>query len=259
VDDAGAKKVVVALGFGNVEPGRTTFGLDTTAQDRDVRSGNGGVVVYDGPNTRVITEFTRPAIAVGTFLGEDPPASGSFDFVLPTAAEPAVKQKITGLASVTARYVDDGGVPKLALMIAESTGVYEIVQSDPIAAPDDWVVRWMLPREAYVAMRRPRDTAAPYTLADISSNASTFRPMYARRLDSGEVLIVNGFVGTTLGNVAFNGEVALVDGRFGGVGNEPGYDLTRPNLGFNSLSIKFELPPVQGVRGLIRPVFAERQ
>jgi hypothetical protein len=57
----------------------------------------------------------------------------------------------------------------------------------------------------------------------------------------------------------FFGEVSLIDGRAGGAGNTPGYDVTRPNLGFNSLSVVYELPPVQGIRGITRPVYAERQ
>jgi hypothetical protein len=116
----------------------------------------------------------------------------------------------------------------------------------------------MLPMEAYVGMRRPR-AAGPYTVAQIGDNPLRFQPRYARRLDSGEVLIVNSFLGRLWNGSNFAGEVALFDGRIGGSGDSPGYDVTRPNLGFNSLSVIYELPPVQGIRGITRPVYAERQ
>jgi len=120
----------------------------------------------------------------------------------------------------------------------------------------------MLPKEAYVSMRRPR-TAGPFTTGDLASNPAQFRPTYARRLESGDVLIVNNYFGTKFAsNSEFNGEVVLIDGSFanGGTGPlDPGFGVNRPNLGFTSISVKFELPPVSGTRGLVSPVFAERQ
>ena len=145
----------------------------------------------------------------------------------------------------------------MAVMVSESSGVYELIQPN-LANPDQWVVNWMLPTEAYRGVRRPR-TAGPYSAAQLNGNALQFRPMYSRRLDSGEVLIVNGYVGRTFNGSTFNGEIALFDGRILGTGNEPGYDVLRTNLGFNSLSIKYELPPVLGIRGIMRPVYAERR
>jgi hypothetical protein len=256
VEVGGTRRTVVALGFGNLEPGRATLGLDTTGQQLDASSGGGGVVLYDGQDSVLITEFVRPAIPQSSYLGETAPGSGLYDFLLPTIAQPSVRQKLVGLRSASLRYVDVGGTLRLAVMVAESTGVYELVE-DP-GNPGQWIVRWMLPTEAYVGMRRPR-AAGPYSLSDLRNNPTSLRPMYARRLDSGDVLVVNGFVGRRFDNARFNGEVVLVDGSFGGTGNEPGYLVGRPNLGFNALSIKFELPPVQGVREIIAPVFAERQ
>lgn len=254
------KHNIVALGFGNIEPGSASIGLDPTNQQIDRASGYGGVVLYDGANSTVIREFQRPAIPMNTFLGETPPNSGNFDFVLPVADQPARMQKLIGIRSVSVRYVDWQGGLALSVMITDATGIYELVQ-DTTQASKPWVARWMLPIEAYVGMRHPRG-AAPYNLLGMSQNPHGFRPMYASRLDSGEVLVVNGFIGTRFDNTDFNGEVLLVDGTFANGGTlteDPGYSLARPNLGFNRLSVKFELPPTQGVRGIVSPVFAQRQ
>lgn len=248
---------VYAFGFGNVEPGKVTFGLDSTGQDTDASTGFGGVVVYDGSQTKVITEFNVPAINANTFLGEFPAGSGTYNFNLPVNNRAATVQKLVGLNSVSLRYVDDGAGPTLAVMVTTAGGVYELTET----GPGVWSVRWMLPREAFVGMRRPR-TAGPFTTLQLDDNPSSFRPTYARRLDSGEVLIVNGYYGTYIGGAAFNGEVLLVDGGFAAAGaaiGQPGYNPARPNLGFTALSVKFELPPIQGIRGLVRPVFADRQ
>jgi len=252
--------VAVALGFGNVEPGQVTFGLDGTGQQIDRNSGNGGVVIYDGTQTLVITEFSRPAITANAFLNL---VGGVYTFSSP--AQPQRQQKITGLNSVTLRYVDDGAGPQLAVMITEASGVYELAQPNPVAQPNVWAVRWMLPTEAYRGIRRPRDAndkpgaVAPLTANDLANNAVGFRPAYARRLDSNDVLIVNRYFGETFNRTAFNGEIFVVDGGFGGTGAQPGYDLNRYNIGFNSLSVKFELPPVQGIRGIANPLFAETE
>lgn len=244
---------VYAFGFGNVEPGRVTFGLDSTGQDTDSNTGFGGVILYDGNQTKVITEFEVPPINANTYLGEFPAGSGNYAFNLPTNPRPATIQRMAGLNSVTLKYAGTD----LTVMVTTAGGVYELYES----SPGVWSVRWMLPREAYVGMRRPR-TAGPFTATQLNNNPSSLRPMFARRLDSGEVLVVNGYYGTKIGGSAFEGEVFLVDGSFGdptfSIGR-PGYHIGRPNLGFTALSVKFELPPVQGIRGIIKPVFAERQ
>ena len=165
-----------------------------------------------------------------------------------------------GLNSVSVRYEDWNGQLVLAVMVSDSTGVYELVQ-DTNQAGSPWVVRWMLPIEAYTGMRHPRGNG-PYSLGDMASKPRGFRPMYAERLDSGEVLVVNGYSGKRIDGTDFQGEVVLVDGSAADsntLADDPGYSLNRPNLGFNRLSVKFEVPPVQGVRGIIAPVFAIRQ
>jgi len=172
-------------------------------------------------------------------------------------------KKMAGLTSVTLRYATIGGNDQLTVMVTDATGVYEIFQPDPVGTPDFWRVGWMLPNQAYIGMRRPRDGAeSPTPIADISTgqlgnNPQQFRPFYARRLDSGDVLIVNGYAGSTRTGALYNGEVVVVDGNVPIAPNMPGYSTGRYNLGFSSLSVKFELPPVQGIRGISNPVFAE--
>ncbi|MBS1712860.1 MAG: DUF4159 domain-containing protein [Armatimonadetes bacterium] len=256
-DVGGVRHNVIAFGFGNVEPGKMSLGLDSNGLDPDRSSGYGGIVLYDGPNSAVIREFKRPAILAGTYLAENPPGSGSFSYSWPTVDQPERTQKLVGLSSVTLRYVDVAGALRLSAMVTDSTGVYELVQDNS----GTWVVRWMMPIEAYTGMRHPRG-AGPFTQAQLGDNPRGFRPTYAKRLDSGEVLLVNGYSGTLLSGATFQGEVVLVDGTFadGATQTEdPGYALNRRNLGFNRLSVKFELPPVQGARGVVAPVFAARQ
>ncbi|MBS1708876.1 MAG: hypothetical protein JSS65_09170 [Armatimonadetes bacterium] len=256
------RHTVFAFGFGNIQPGKVTVGLDSTGQDVDLRNGFGGIILYDGPNTEVIKQFEIPAIPAGTFLGENPPGSGSYAFNLPVTNRPVKVEQFAGLRSTTVRYVDVGGTPTIAVMVTTSSGVYEIIKDTSNPSNPVWRARWMLPREAYAAMRRPR-TAGPYVTTDLLGNPAGFRPTYARRLESGDVLIVNNYFGTYFGNTSeFNGEVLLVDGSFatGSTGPlDPGYGVGRLNLGFTAISVKFDLPPVSGTRGLVSPVFAERQ
>ena len=165
-----------------------------------------------------------------------------------------------GLSSATVRYVDVNGSPALSVMVADVTGVYELVQ-DTNQPGNPWVVRWMLPTEAYVGMRHPRGPG-PFNTLGMGQNPRGFRAMYAKRLDSGEVLVVNGYSGRLINDSEFTGEIVLLDGTFADVNTQledPGYSLGRLNAGFNRLSVKFEVPPVQGARGIIAPVFAHRQ
>lgn len=258
VDDGlGNRTRTFALGFGNVEPGRATFGLDPSPQDLDSSSGYGGVVILDDNNTQVITKFSVPAVSAGAYLEETAPGSGVYDNISSLkAAQP--DHKIAGMRSVSVRYINTALYgPRLAVMITEATGIYEIVQAD-LSDPDSWVVNWMLTNDAYVGMRRP-NTAAPYNLSDIADNPMRLQAQYARRLDSGEVLVVNGYLGETRGGSPFTGEVFLLDGIVGMPGLVQGYDPTLINIGFDSLSIVYELPPVVGIRPIVRPVYAERQ
>ncbi|MDK3156934.1 DUF4159 domain-containing protein [Kamptonema cortianum] len=272
---AGGGRTAVAFAFNNVEPSLKTFGLDSNplSSAGDNPMGYGGVVIFDGAQTEVITQFDIPSIPANSFIGQIGP--NSFAFSLPVANEPARVHKISGIRSVTMRYIQETTAAplELAVMVSLDSGVYELVKRTSLVNPANtaWVVRWMLPREAYAGMRRAR-TSVPsvrFNQTGFLGNPNGFKPMHARRLDSGDVLIVNGHTGTK--NIPsggarfaveeFYGEIFIADGTFSSSPNPnvPGYGVGRANLGFCSLSVLFELPPVQGTRGIINPVFAERQ
>lgn len=252
---------VTAFGFGITEPGPSTVGLDSPNAQAFGATGSGGVVIYNGPDTVLLTSFSKPAIPANAYLMND---SGTWRFMSP--ALPQVQQKVSGLTSVTLRREIVGGSAQLHVMICDNTGVYELVQTNPTGpTPADrsqWAVRWMLPVEAYTFMRRNTliNPSLGYAPGDLTNNPLGFRPMHAQRLASGEILVVNGYLGRTFGpsSQEFQGEVVLLEGRYGDA-IIPGYNTAAPNLGFNSLSVRYELPPVVGVRGLIRPIFAARQ
>ncbi|HRF60416.1 MAG TPA: hypothetical protein PLH94_10965 [Fimbriimonadaceae bacterium] len=250
LDNNGNSRPIFAFGFGNFEPGRTSFGLDTPGNPQvDIASGLGGIVLLDpaGSTTELITQIEVPAIPVNAFYVD---SAGTFS----SPARAARTQKIAGLSSVTIRYVDQNGTPALAVMFTDATGVYEVIDTNPNPTQSTWTVRWMLPNEAGRVIRR-NGAQVPSG----SQNAQFFRATFARRLDSGDVIVVNGYYGRTRNNLPFAGEVVLLDGDFGGANNEPGFGLGKVNLGFNSLSVKFELPPVTGTRPLSVPVFADRK
>lgn len=248
-DGSGGVKPVLAFGFGNFEPGRAGFGLDTTFQQADMSSGFGGIVIYDPlySSTNVITQIEIPAIAQNIFWNES-----NASFTAPARTQRV--QKINGLSSVTLGYVDTNNGPQLSVLYTDNYGAYEVIPGTTPAGP--WQVRWMLPAECFKVMKRDQFNNPN------GSNPIDARLTYARRLDSGEVMVVNGYYGRRR-NPAFTnpyrGEVALIDGTFGGGPNEPGYDLNKVNLGFNSLSIVAELPPINGARTLSVPVFADRR
>lgn len=256
VDVGGSVRTAYAMGFNNVQPAVKTFGLDTNPDARsDNPAGYGGVVIYDGPQTKVISEITVPALPANVLMGLNT-GTGLFEFNLPARSERILN--VSGLTSVSVRYVDFGSGPVLTAMLSTDRGVFEVAES----SPGVWQVIWMLPVETYEFIRRPLNgSITAYTLGMLGNNPEGYRPMHARRLDSGDVLIVNGYAGTRKNNEPFAGEVIVVDGSIGFDPDPlvPSYAINRPNLGFNALSILFELPPVQGIRGISRPVFAERQ
>lgn len=252
----GGGRYVYAAGIGSIRPTRVDLGLDspTATSIRTTDRGRGGIVIIDGGNTIVLNEVTVPDIAANVFFNF---ATGTFD----SPAQPERRKPIGTVTSVTMRNVVDPVFgPRIAIMFTDDDGVFEIIQPN---IGGDWVVRWMMPRQAYQALRRSLATNLP-----VASNARDLRAMFARRLDSGEVLIVNGYAGLTRGNpaagiapVAFSGEVIQVDGDVDPTNNNslPGFGFGKTNLGFNSISVRFELPPIQGTRGLVLPVFADRR
>ena len=249
IEDGSNSRYVYACGIGGTLPTRVDLGLDapTATSLREVKSGNGGIVIYDGQNSEVINTVIVPGINAGMIY--DP-----VTHVLNPSAIPQKNKFLVNLTSVTMRnlLIDTDGdgtpEPKLAIMFTDNSGVYEIVKTSA-----GWKVVWMVTREIYKAIRRNSS-------GFISGlNPREFIPTYAKRLNSGEVIIVNGYMGHRMNDDVFYGEVIQVEGslRAGVFGS--GYTFDVVNLGLNSSSIKFELPPVQGARGIILPVFADRR
>lgn len=237
-----------AGGIGNGTPTPTGLGLDTptTGTAREALSGNGGIVLFDGAQTVVIHDFTVPAIPVNAYYNET-----TKTFTSPAAAQR--DKPIGNVTSVTMRYVNQAGENRLAVMFTDSSGVYEIYQ--PTVGQDlPWMARWELPREMYRSMRRDPTTNIPTT-----DNPRDLTAMFARRLDSGEVIVVNGYTGKTRGVAPFSGEVIVLNGDFDPAldNTQPGFDFGKQNFGFSSLSVRLQLSTLTGVRSITAPVFAD--
>lgn len=265
-----SQKTIFAFGFGNVEPGRSSTGLDsaliTSGELSDTASGGGGIILFDPVKGtyQVINSYEVGASPAGVFFDK---SARSFDANNQTnPARPAKRQRIRGLTSVTMS-VDPSGAP--LIMFTDNTGVYEL--ENTTGKSDGWRVRWMLPTEAYVVMRRSLTNQNNIS----SENPQGFKPSYARRLDANEVVVCNAYAGQTAGDPfanpqpipprPFTGEVLLVDGTFDTSGSSDlisdttGFRWNKINLGFNVKSIRFTLPPLLGMRGLSVPVFADRR
>ncbi|HVT13925.1 MAG TPA: hypothetical protein VHE55_16805 [Fimbriimonadaceae bacterium] len=239
-------------GIGNALPTRIDTGLDSPAggasQEHESVAGNGGVVIFDPQDPSknvVINKIVTPNVQLNSY----------WDFQTGTFNSPASGSHyklLSNVNSVTSRIVLDGSnVPRVALMITDSSGIYEVWLQDPSNDPrTDWIVRWMLPNEAY------RDLRHVGTGAPMAQNPVGLHATYARRLDDGDVLVVNGYLGKTLGGADFLGEVIQVDGD---INAGSGYNLAKPNLGFDLSALVFQLPPITGARGLVLPVFADRR
>lgn len=238
-----------AGGLGNATPTRVDLGLDTptSSSRREASLGSGGIVLFDGAQTQLINEIVIPPIAANAYWND---STASFS----SAARQQRTKPIGDLRSVTMRYVTEGGNTRLAVMFTDASGVYEVYQ--PVVGADQpWMVRWMLPKEMYKAMRRTGNVPN-------SENPRDLNAMFARRLDSGEVMLVNGYLGQMRGNsprTPFSGEVVVLDGDFDASNTNaiPGFSLQKENLGFNSLSVKLKLAQLTGVRSINAPVFAD--
>jgi len=238
-------------GIGNATPTRVEVGLDTPGGTlpRDSRDGNGGMIIFNpflASQNEVINDFTIPAIGANVYLD---PATGNYD----PNPRPAMVKKMSNLTSVTVRNVLLGVTPLWAVMFTDATGVYEIYRPGGPGTP--WITRWMMPNEAYQVLRnRP---GAPATI--FGTNPLGLRAQYARRLDSGEVLITNGFVGRRQDGSDFAGEVVQVDGTIDPTFANPGFDFAKRNFGFYFGSLKFEINTLTDTRSLYQPVFADRR
>lgn len=239
-------RYVYVAGVGGSLPAKASVGLDTApsaAAPSPSRVGNGGVVVFDPVNpggAQVINQIEVPDSS-GTLYWNA--TANQYQ----AATDPVLKarrqrhiQYLSDVNSATARMTPYG----LAIMVADADGVYEFTLPSPAATVGQ--VDWMIPNEAYQSLRRANNT----TSSPLATNAP-LRATYARRLDSGDVMIVNGYSGNRLGGDAITGEVVELDGT--------SYLLAAPNLGFSIQSIRFELNPIQGARGLILPLYADRR
>lgn len=254
--DAGVNsRWVYAAGIGNLLPTRADLGVDTpaTATDRKADEGNGGIVIIDGANTQVINRVVVPGIGANVYYND---VTASFN----SPATAVREKKLSNLNSVTLRTrVNGGGGSEIVVMFTDAEGVFEIGDSGGGA----WTVEWMLDRKAYSAMRRIGTTLTT------TDNPLDFRATYARRLESGDVLVCNGYTGFYRRNlpadqrVRFTGEVALINGDFDPGGTGYGFDWGKTNLGFETLSIRALLNNkpggVRDARGIVGPVFADRQ
>lgn len=243
-----------AAAIGSALPTRAGVGLDsqTPSNLAGSREGNGGILVFNNQSTTtdVVNEIFIPDVAANVYWD---PSAGTFT----GGAVPGHMKKLNNVRSVNLRYVTDpasaGGGVYPAIMFTDNDGVYEVWDNSGV-----WTVRWMLPKEAYKVMRR---VAGSDTLA---TNPNDFLPSYARRLDSGSVLVVNSYAGKQGGvnGSEFLGEVFEVDGSFDDGSGNPnlfGFSFSKKNFGFNWFSVLFQLPPVTGARGLVVPVFADRR
>lgn len=250
-NNSGGGRYVYAAGLGNTLPTRADTGLDTPTptSTRTTEDGNGGVVIFDGASSQVINQIQIPALPANIYWDD---ASGTWL----SPARNLRSKTIGNLSSVTLKNVIVGAQTQLSVMLTDSSGVYEVVDT----GGGNWTAQWMMTRESYKAMRRNGSDIPT------SDNPMDFRPTYARRLESGEVLIVNGYHGAYRKNLPadpwreFTGEVIQIDGDIDTSGLAPdGFAFTKRNLGFRSLSVKFLLPPVQGARGIVLPVYADRR
>jgi hypothetical protein len=160
---------------------------------------------------------------------------------------------------------DDAG-PGLYLLVTTSTGVYELQVPLTGTVGDTLPVTWMLTNEAYTNAVRRR--IGGNDLADDGNGnllrPILFKPRQARYLPNGNVLIVNGYNGTTLvrsGNSVvereFPGEVFELKANDYNPQDYP----RRDDLGFSNASIVWstlDRPELSGSSQLRKPSSADR-
>lgn len=252
----GTGRYVYVAGVSKSRPTRVSAGLDNPTGGQLPSASSGGAVVIFDPlgGVRVFDRFGLPDLRNTAFLSN--PGTGVFNIGTP-ASRPQQKDRLfSGLSSVSASSYVAGGQAGVRILVTDSDGVYEFglasttladPNADPTKNPSDVTLSleptWFINEAAFTALR----PGFAY-----GKNARFFRPAYARRLDSGDILIVNGYTGTTRDNSPYSGEVVLLNGL-------TDFGPTKQNLGFGLSSIHFELPPLTGIRGLISPIFADRR
>jgi hypothetical protein len=160
----------------------------------------------------------------------------------------------------------DNAGPGLYLLVTTSTGVYELQVPLTGTVGDTLPVTWMLTNEAYTNAVRRR--IGGNDLADDGNGnllrPILFKPRQARYLPNGNVLIVNGYNGTTLvrsGNSVvereFPGEVFELNANAYNPQDYP----RRDDLGFSNASIVWstlDRPELSGSSQLRKPSSADR-
>lgn len=255
VDDPLNPRYVYAAAIGAALPTRADLGIDVpaTATERRSDEGNGGIVLFDGGSTTVITQVNVPAVAANVYYDS---GTGTWN----SPAEPLRLKKLGNLNSISLRMTNNGRFSTLNIMFTDGEGVFEIA-----GAGTAWDVTWMLPKKAYTAIRRDgADNLLP------GENPEDLRATYAKRLESGEVLVCNGYVGwyrralNTDPRVRCTGEILLVDGDLDPTNAAAfGFGFGKLNLGFKTLSVRAQLDNKPGAdrdaRGIVLPLFADRQ
>ena len=213
--------------------------------------GAGGVIIFDPaqPGPLVFNQFDVPAIGANLLWTENPSSGlGAFNG---TAARPASSIYLSNITALSTYLTNSGTVNNpqalIQIMVSTDSGVYEATYSPNAGGPppSSLSVDWMMPNEVFRVMRRDSMDNP------LVSNPRALHAVFAERVSADDVIIVNGYYGTTRGNSPYNGEVLEIDGST--------FSTSTLNLGFSSGSITYELPPVLGTRGLVLPVFADRR
>jgi hypothetical protein len=154
----------------------------------------------------------------------------------------------------------------LYLLVTTSTGVYELQVPLTGTVGDTLPVTWMLTNEAYTNAVRRR--IGGNDLADDGNGnllrPILFKPRQARYLPNGNVLIVNGYNGTTL----VRSDNSVVEREFPGEVFELNANAYNPqdyprsdDLGFSNASIVWstlDRPELSGSSQLRKPSSADR-
>jgi hypothetical protein len=251
-------RYVYVAGIGNVSPSNASVGLDSALGVEDIggRGGNGGVVILDPLNprgTQVVRRVTFPDISNSRLWFDRPDGTGAFvtatSLMNPVliSRRGSTPRAMSNVASVTASTRVIGGIPSVQVAVADANGVYEFTV--PTSTADTVAANWYLPVDAYRGIRPIFGRNSAQRTED--RNPEGFRPTFARRMANGDMLIVNGYVGRRRNGESFFGEVIQINGS--------SFDVAAENLGFRISSINYELGPIQGSRGMIQPVFADRR
>jgi hypothetical protein len=137
-------------------------------------------------------------------------------------------KRLAGINSLAIRPIGfNGSLIDYAIMFTDRDGIFEIRRQG-----NQWIVFWFMSNAAYEAVRGVK-----------------LQAVSAKRLPNGNILMTNGYFGQTNLGGGFAGEV---------VQWRDDYNFGAPNLGFTTSSVRAELPPIVGTRGLRLPQFADR-